>query len=190
MIRLCILQPTCDKPWLREGMFVLRDTLPTCYDAAISSFSVAMKSNGWKMKETINSYANSLIEIQEKSFTSNHVLRHKAVVERLEKLVSLYYNNVYNVANCTSSKHESDTTHPKSIRSINKEWKEKSIEFRINGKKTLFPISSLFDIVKEKTLLEGVEKVFCNDQKHTRVCRVKKQMRHGWQNNCHMWLYP
>ena len=110
----------------------------------ISFFSVVMKANSLKMKETINSYANSAMEISEKSSTSNHVLRHKAVVERLEKLVSLYYNKVYSVANHTSSKHASYTTHPKSIWSINKQLKETSIEFRINGRKT-FPIPSLFD---------------------------------------------
>ena len=91
------------------------------------------------MKETINSYANSLIEIWENSFTGNHVLRGKAVVERLEKLVFLYYNKVYNVTNRMPSKHESDTTHRKSIRSINKQQKETSTEFRINGRKTLIP---------------------------------------------------
>ena len=68
--------------------FVLGDTLPTYYDATISFFPVAVKPNSLKIKETINSYANSLIEIWEMSFTSNHVRRHKAVVERLEKFVS------------------------------------------------------------------------------------------------------
>ena len=88
------------------------------------NFSVAVKLNSSKMEETVNSFANSLIEIWEKSFTSNHVLRCKAVVERLEKFVSLYYNKVYNVTSCMSSKHESYTTHPKYIQSINKQWKE------------------------------------------------------------------
>ena len=66
--------------------FVLGDTLPMYYDATILIFSVAMKPNSSKMKETINSYTNSLIKIWEKSFTCNHVLRHKAVVERLKRL--------------------------------------------------------------------------------------------------------
>ena len=111
--------------------FVLGDILLTYCDAAISIFSLAVKPNSSKMKETINSYANSLIKVWEKSFTSNHVLRRQEVAERPEKLVSLYYNKVHNVANRTSPKHESDTTHPKSIQSINKQWKETSIEFRI-----------------------------------------------------------
>ena len=143
----------------------------------ISFFSVVMKANSLKMKETINSYANSAMEISEKSSTSNHVLRHKAVVERLEKLVSLYYNKVYSVANHTSSKHASYTTHPKSIWSINKQLKETSIEFRINGRKMLFPITSLFDIVRYETLLEGAKKVFYNDQKHARVCQLSEEIQ-------------
>ena len=122
------------------------------------------------MKETIDSYANSLIEKWKKCFNSNHVLRCKAVVERFEKLASLYYNKVYDVANRMSSKHKSYTTHPKAIQSVNTQWKEMSIEFIINGRKTLFPITSVLGTVKDETLLEGTKKVFYNDQKHTHVC--------------------
>ena len=146
----------------------------------ISFFSVVMKANSLKMKEAINSYANSAIEIWEKSSTSNHVLRHKAVVERLEKCVSLYNNKVYSVANRISSKHANYTTHPKSIWSINKQLKETSIEFRINGRKTLFPVPSLFDIMRYKTLLEGAKKVFYNDQKHARVCQLSEEIQEAW----------
>ena len=139
-----------------EGIkFVLGEILLTYFDAAISIFSVAVKPNSSKMKEIINSYVNSLIEVWEKSFTSNRVLRLQGLVERPQKLVSLYYNKVHNLANRTSSKRESDTTRPKSIWSINKQWKEASIEFRSNSRKTLFPITSLFDIMKD----EGAEKV-------------------------------
>ena len=84
--------------------------------------------------------------------------------------MSRYYNKVHNVANHTSSKHQSGITHPKSILSVNKKWKETSIEFRTNGRKTLFPITSLFDTAKDKTLLEGAEKVFYNDQKLCLQC--------------------
>ena len=144
------------------------------------NFSVAAKPNSLKIKERINSYANSLIEIWEKSVTSNHVLSCKTVVKRLEKLVSLYYNKVNNVANCTSSKHESDTTHPKSIRSITKQWKETSKDFRITDRKTLFPITSLFNIVKDKALLEGAEKVFYNHPKDTHVFRLSEEIDKAW----------
>ena len=69
-------------------IFILGDTLPTYYDIAISLFSVATKPGSSKMDDTINKYANALIETWEKSFTSKHVLRRKAVVGRIQKLVS------------------------------------------------------------------------------------------------------
>ena len=83
--------------------FVLGDVLPTYYDAAISIFSVAVKPSTPKMKQAINAYANSLIDIWERSFTNKHVLGRNAVVGKIEKLVSLYYNKVYNVAQETFS---------------------------------------------------------------------------------------
>ena len=139
-----------------EIKFVIRDVLPTYYQAVISIFSVASNPSSSKMKKVINSYAKSLIEVWEMSFTSNHVLRWKADVERIGKLVSLYYNKVYNVANRTSKKHFSDSASPpKSIRFINKEWKKTSFKFKINGYQTSFPITSLFDIIKDKEQLTG-----------------------------------
>ena len=95
------------------------------------------------MKETINSYAKSLIEIWEKSFTSNHVLWRKAVVERLEKLVFVL-QQVLQCCKSMTSKHEKNTTHPKSIWSVNKQRKQTSIELRINGRKTLIPNNFIF----------------------------------------------
>ena len=116
--------------------------------------SVAVKSNSSKMKETINSSANSLIKIWDKSFTSNHVLRHKAVVQ---KLVFVLQQGLQ-CCNRMSSKHESDATHPKSIRSINKQWKETSIEFRINGRKMYFTMifyNVSYNFTKAYTCLLG-----------------------------------
>ena len=88
-----------------EIKFVLGDVLPTFYDVAISIFSVASKPATSKMKKVINNYASRLFDVWEKSFSSKHVLRRKSVVERIEKLVSLCYTKVYNVANLTSKKH-------------------------------------------------------------------------------------
>ena len=56
-----------------EVKFILGDTLPTYYDAAISIFSSASKPNSAKMKKAINSYTNSLIEMWEKAFTTETV---------------------------------------------------------------------------------------------------------------------
>ena len=92
-----------------EIIFVLGDALPTFYDVAITLFVVASKPGSAKMKQAIQSYSTKLIETWTKSFPStlnrNYVLGWKAVVGRIEKLVLIYYNKVYNVAHRTSVKN-------------------------------------------------------------------------------------
>ena len=117
----------------------------------------------------------------EKSFTSKHVLGRNAVIDRLEKLVKLYYSKVYVVSNRESKKHEYDLMLPaKSIRSINKDWKKTSIQYTINRRPTSFPITSLMDIIKDKEDLKGVEKVFYHDQKNARICRLSEEIDQKW----------
>lgn len=85
----------------------------------------------------------------------------------------LYNNKVYNVANQSSKKHSYDTSiPPTSIRPINREWKKTNIDFIMNRRKTSFPVTSLFDIVKDKKLLAGAEKVFNHDQLNARLCKI------------------
>ena len=165
----------------RELQFILGDVLPTYYEAAISIFSVAVKPSSSKMRKAINGYANSLIDMWERSFTSKHVLRRKSVVKRIEKLVSLYYNKVYNVANRSAKKHSYDASSPPtSIRAINKEWKKTSIEFNVNRRKIALPITSLFDIIKDKEKLTGAEKVFYHDQDTARKCTLSEEIDNEW----------
>ena len=164
-----------------EVKFVLGDLLPTYYDVAISIFSVASKPGTAKMKSVIRSYAFALIDMWEKSFTNRHVLGRNAVIERLEKLVKLYYSKVYVVSNRESKKHEYDSMLPaKSIRSINKDWKKTSIQYTINRRLTSFPITSLMDIIKDKEDLKGVEKVFYHDQNNARICRLSEEIDLKW----------
>ena len=160
-----------------NAIFVLGDTLPTHYDVAISLFSVATKPGSAKMKDTINKYTNTLIEIWEKSFGSKHVMRRKAVVGRLEKLALNYYNKVYNIANRTSVKHKGDKAESTLIRRLNKQWKTTSIEYRLQG---VFQINSLFDVVVDEKSLEGAEKVFYQDQRTARICRVSEEIDEDW----------
>ena len=68
--------------------FVLGDKLPTYYEAAISIFNVASKPSSPKMIKAVRSYATSLVEVWEKSFSSKHVISFNAVLGRLTKLVS------------------------------------------------------------------------------------------------------
>ena len=163
--------------------FVLGEMLPTFYDVAIAIYSVATKPGSDKMNKAINNYAKCLIEMWEKSFTDKHVKPRKTVVNRLDKLVNLYYTNVYNKVHRASTKHSYDTTPlPKSIRYLNKQWKNTSIDFYVNNGKTsvVYPISSLFDIVKDESELTGAEKVFYNDQKNARTCRLSVEIDEDW----------
>ena len=160
-----------------EIIFVLGDILPTYYDVAISIFSVATKPNSAKMNDTINRYANALIEIWVKSFGTNHVMSRRGVVMRLEKLVQLYYTKVYNISNWKSVKNKGGQLPPSSIRSLNKQWKTTSIEFRLAG---VFPINSLLDIGKGQKSLKGAEKVFYRDQKTSRLCRLNEEIDQDW----------
>ena len=140
-----------------EIIFVLGDVLPTYYDVAISIFSVATKPNSAKMNDTINRYANALIEIWVKSFGTNHVMSRRGVVMRLEKLVQLYYTKVYNISNRKSVKNKGDQLPPSSIRSLNKQWKTTAVEFRLAG---VFPINSLLDIGKDQKSFKGRRESF------------------------------
>ena len=57
---------------------------------------------------------------------------------------------------------------------------ENSIEFKINGYQTSFPITSLFDIIKDKEQLTGAEKVFYHDQNNARVCSLSEEIDEEW----------
>ena len=164
-----------------EVKFVLGDVLPTYYEVAISIFSAASKPDSAKMKKMINAYAMSLLDMWERSFTAKHVLRRQAVVERIQKLVSLYYTKVYNVANRSSKKFVGeDSTSTRSIRSLNNEWKKTDIQFTVNRRKISFPINSLFDIIKDKELLTGREKCFYFDQKNERKWGLSEEIDEEW----------
>ena len=157
---------------MAEILFVLGDTLPTYYDVAIAIFSVATKLNSTKMKETIRYYSKRLIEVWGKAFGPSHVLTIKSVMSKIEKLVTDYFNKVYSVFSRKSAKHEGETFQPKSLRTLNRQWKTTSIEYRCVG---VFPICSLFDIGSNMESLEGSEKVFYHDQKSARICRLSEE---------------
>lgn len=163
--------------------FVLGDTLPTYYDVAISIFSVAVNPASSKMKNAIYSYATSLNEMWEKSFTSQHVIKRCNTIKRIENLVQLYSKEVYIPATRRSKKHSYDTqTTQKSIRTRNKEWKNKTI--KVPGKnqfdKKCVAVSSLFDLIKESDKLTGAERVFYHDQCKERLCRLSEEIDEEW----------
>ena len=77
-----------------EIIFVLGDYLPTYYEAGIAIYSQATKPKSPKMDIAIKAYAKSLTTAWENSFGEKHVLSRSNVVNKLEKLVDHYYNNV------------------------------------------------------------------------------------------------
>ena len=87
-------------------LFVLGDTLPTRYDAAISIYSIARKPKFKKMKDTINAYAKTLVDNWQKSFGKEYMTSRSNVVQKIEKLINDYHTNVYNTANRKSEKKQ------------------------------------------------------------------------------------
>ena len=85
-------------------VFVLGDTLPTYYDAAISIYMVATQPKSKKMVNTINSYTKALIDIWKRSF--GDVTSRISVTNKLQKLVENYYSQVYVKAHRKSEKHK------------------------------------------------------------------------------------
>ena len=51
---------------------------------------------------------------------------------------------------------------------MNRKWKQSNIEFTINRRATAFPVSSLFNLIKDEEQLKGEAKVFYNDQLNER----------------------
>ena len=98
-------------------------------------------------------------------------------MSKIEKLVTNYFNNVYSVFNRKSAKHEGETFQPKSIRTLNRQWKTTSTEYRCVG---VFPISSLFDIGSNMESLKGSEKVFYHGQQFARICRLSEEVDEDW----------
>ena len=71
--------------------FELGDKLPTYYDAAIAIFKVTQNPNRDKMKSTIIAYYKELVDTWTRAFDKNHVKTRRAIITKLEKLVSSYY---------------------------------------------------------------------------------------------------
>ena len=138
-------------------VFILGDVLPTVYDVAVSIYSIACKPNSQKMNESIAAYTESLINLWIKAFGENHVLKKKAVKERVQSIVTHYYNNVYAEQNRTKPKKKNVVFVRKSLRQLNREWSDKSLAIT---KKQLVKIDSLFDIGVQMSDLKGDEKKF------------------------------
>ena len=162
-----------------EIIFVLGDYLPTYYEAGIAIYSQATKPKSPKMDIAIKAYAKSLTTAWENSFGEKHVLSRSNVVNKLEKLVDHYYNNVYNIWHRDSKKHQTDKKFS-SIRCINKLWRFKTIDFGPLNNKKLFSIDSLLDIGRDTCKLTGAEKWFYEDQQNERRHRLSEDIDDEW----------
>ena len=154
-------------------IFVLGGKLPRCYDAAIAIFTVAQKPKSDKMKLCIQAYVTALIDIWTKSFGVEHILTRGCFTKRVKKLVTNYYNNVYSESQCKKPKKKGSTFIKKSMRQLNRSWREKSLPL---SKKREVMIDSLLDIGKDMNKEIGNEKIFYEDQNSPRKCCISDEI--------------
>ena len=128
---------------------------------AVHIFSKATQPKSANMGRVIHQFSSELIELWQKSFGHGHNLSRTAVKNRVQKLVDDYYKAVY--VKChrkKKQKHKKNcscatcTTSISSDRTVIRTWKEKNNE--------------LFDIGIAMDQLEGMEKLFYEDQKSLR----------------------
>ena len=142
--------------------------LLTKYEVAIHLFSKASKPSGQPMKQAINCYSQTVIDLWCGSFGEGYNMSKAAVKNHMMKLVLDYYNDVYNKAHRKKEKHHKGCLCPTcssgraSIRRLEKAWRTTK-----NG---------LFDIGINMDKLEGEHKVFYEDQKSRRIGRLDKKI--------------
>jgi hypothetical protein len=154
-------------------IFVLGDKLPVIYDVGITIFSVVTSPKSEKMKHCIKEYVNALTNVWVKSFGNKHLMARQHIKKRVETIVSHYYNNVYVEHHRTKPKHKGEVHVKKSIRQLNREWRQKTLH--ITNRKVV-SIDSLLDIGQEMDGLTGNETSFYEDQKGARIFRLSEEI--------------
>ena len=152
--------------------FMLGDKLPTVYDVAIDIFSLCSKPGSEKMKKCINIYATSLIDQWTKAFGEGFTLASSNVHKRITDIVLNYYSRVYTEQFRTKSKKKGVPFVKKSMRQLNKDWKQSSMTVTKHRIKTVIPNDSLLDIGVNMDTLTGDELIFYKDQLSERVTRI------------------
>ena len=89
------------------------------------------------------------------------------------KLVTNYYNNVFSESHRKQPKKKGSTFVKKSIRQLNRSWREKSLPL---SKKHEVMIDSLLDIGKNMDKVTCNEKIFYEDQNGLRKCRISEEI--------------
>ena len=144
-------------------LFILADKLPTYYDAAIAIYSVTQSIKSDKMQHCITSYATALISIWTKAFGEEHVINRTNVINKIKEVVAHYNTHVYIEKGRTKPKKKNAPFVKKSVRQLNKEWRQKSLTIMKDRKTTHLRINALFDIGNDINSLTGIEKVFYLD---------------------------
>ena len=65
---------------------------------------------------------------------------------------------------------------------MNRKWKQTNIEFTINRRATSYPISSLFNVIKDEEHLEGEARLFYNDQLSERKYSLSEGVNAEWMS--------
>ena len=162
----------------REIIFVLGDKLPLIYDVAISLFSVSTKPTSEKMNKGVVAYVNSLHDVWTRAFGEEHVLRRSEIKKHVETIIHNYNTQVYIEQGRTKPKNKYMTFVRKSLRQLNREWRNKSVSLR-GGRGTkpqAVTIDGLFDIGVNMVQLTGNELLFYQDQKGARIFWVSEQV--------------
>ena len=126
--------------------FVLDDKLSCIYDVGIAIFNVVTNPKSEKMKDSIKTYINALTNVWVKSFGNRHLMAWQHIKKRVETIVSHYYNTEYVEHHRTKPKHKGQVHVRKSIRQLNREWRQKTLHITNNK---VVSIDSLLDIGQE-----------------------------------------
>ena len=157
-------------------LFILGEKLPTYYDAAIAIYSVTQSIKSDKMQHCITSYATALISIWTKAFGEEHVINRTNVINKIKEVVAHYNTHVYIEKGRTKPKKKNAPFVKKSVRQLNKEWRQKSLMIMKDRKTTHLHINALFDIGNDMNSLTGIEIEFYLDQSRPRIGRISESI--------------
>ena len=149
--------------------FILGDKLPKYYDVAVALFSYCPGSKSEKRQKSITAYTYALIELWQKAFGKGHTITHISVIKKIKAVLNHYNNHVYIEHTRTKPKKKGSPLIKRSIRLLNKEWRQKFMTITVSNKKVKIPIDSLFDIGMDMESLDGDEKAFYIDQQGPRI---------------------
>lgn len=140
------------------------DKLPTIYEVALTVFHYSKRAKTQKRTDTIYRYATSLRNTWIRSFGENFVITRQSIVRKIEGIMKDYDNRVV-------KSHEKAP-----MRILNKNWMKMDVPQPKRGPRVNLKNSSLFNVGKDLNNLEGVEKIFYDDQCNQRIHRLSQEV--------------